>query len=148
MDIVSEPAFTEETVYDYDVWLPSGTTLSFTVRFEDEFTVDDEGTDLERVHIVSKNPSEEIVIWARHIACSSLRKRVIRKPVTAGPSAQSLTSPTPPSPSASLHSSTDRLSEWSRPPVPAPPETNASSPAPGAADMLRTPRVPYRSGQP
>lgn len=79
MDIISEPAFTEETVIDWEFSFSGGEPLNITLRAGDTF---DQATGM--IKLVA--PREGIIRVYEHLVtwCSS-HIRVIRTPVTGPP---------------------------------------------------------------
>ena len=80
MDIVSDPAFTEETVTDFDIVTSTG-LFPITCRAHD--TVDFHSTQYGEPGIVfvCLEPPETTIFFSRQIIGMRIRSRIIRRPV-------------------------------------------------------------------
>lgn len=93
MEILSEPAYTEETVTDLDIGFSNGAVKQLTLRANDHLTKSAEAT----IVVFGGINGEMIGFNNRHVAWMSERRRVIRTPVKGAPTAKG-SSPLPTAP--------------------------------------------------
>lgn len=88
MDLISEPTFTEETVTDIDIGFSNGFVKPLTLRADDILQKHENGG------ITIRYASGEILgLPARHIAWTSERTRIIRRPIRGTPTAKDSSPP-------------------------------------------------------
>lgn len=80
MDLISEPAFTEEHVTDFDIVYKGGLTDMLTLRPND--TVVETET---RIIITIAQPPEVIKVIVANVLSSRERPRIIRRPIKLAP---------------------------------------------------------------
>ena len=89
-DIISEPAYREETIIDADFSYPSG-LCQFTLHIEEGDRMASLDTGVTVLHFAARQQSleEDTVLYPTHLEWTSTRKRVIKwpvkKPVTVKP---------------------------------------------------------------
>lgn len=89
MDIISEPAFTEETVTDWEFNFVGGEPLNITLRTGDSFDRADTATGVLVLHLVEPRKGD-IQVHYRNVTWISTHTRVIRTPIAGPPTSATL----------------------------------------------------------